>query len=141
MWPVDKSDLDRLLVLLAEIEGSDLHIKAGAPPRMRVTGTLRTLDDEPSFTAEETKAIAESIMTPGVLETFHQRHEVDFAYGLSGTGRFRVNAYYQRSSVALAMRRVRANAALVDRRREPVRAGIIEQQERADMRAQGLVGK
>jgi twitching motility protein PilT len=110
---VDKTDLDRLLVMLADVEGSDLHIKAGAPPRMRVTGSLRTLAGEPSFTAEDTKTIAESIMGPEVLETFHTRHEVDFAYGLSGTGRFRVNAYYQRSSVALAMRRVRASAATV----------------------------
>ena len=100
--------------MLAELDGSDLHIKAGAPPRVRVAGTLKTLDDEPSFTVEETKVIAESIMTPGVLETFQQHHEVDFAYSVTGTGRFRVNAYFQRSSVALAMRRVRASAATVD---------------------------
>ncbi len=50
-------------------------------------------------------------MTPPVLDTFNKHHEVDFAYSLPGTGRFRVNAYYQRSSVALAMRRVRSSAA------------------------------
>jgi twitching motility protein PilT len=71
------------------------------------------LDDEPSFTEEETRQLAESIMQPGILETFVDKHEVDFAYSLAGTGRFRVNAYYQRSSAALAMRRVRANAATV----------------------------
>ena len=49
MWVVDRADLDRLLVILAELDGSDLHIKAGAPPRMRIAGALRTLDDEPSF--------------------------------------------------------------------------------------------
>jgi twitching motility protein PilT len=113
MLVVDRADLDRLLVILAELDGSDLHIKAGAPPRMRIAGALRTLDDEPSFTEEETKQLAESIMQPGILETFVDKHEVDFAYSLGGTGRFRVNAYYQRSSVALAMRRVRANAATV----------------------------
>ena len=113
MWVVDRADLDRLLVILAELDGSDLHIKAGAPPRMRIAGALRTLDDEPSFTEEETKQLAESIMQPGILEVFNDKHEVDFAYSLGGTGRFRVNAYYQRSSVALAMRRVRANAATV----------------------------
>jgi twitching motility protein PilT len=113
MWFVDKADLDRILVMLAELDGSDLHIKAGAPPRLRVAGTLRTLDDEPSFTAEETLELAESIMQPAVLETFNRLHEVDFAYSLPSTGRFRVNAYYQRSSVALAMRRVRSGAATV----------------------------
>jgi twitching motility protein PilT len=113
MSSVDKADLDRILVMLAELDGSDVHIKAGAPPRLRVAGALRTLDDEPSFTAEETLELAESIMQPAVLETFNRLHEVDFAYSLPSTGRFRVNAYYQRSSVALAMRRVRSGAATV----------------------------
>ena len=108
---MDKADLDRLLVMLDELDGSDLHLKAGAPPRMRVAGALRVLDDEAAFTAEETLEVAESMMSPSVLETFKQHHEADFAYSLSGTGRFRVNAYYQRSSVALAMRRVRAHAS------------------------------
>ncbi len=110
---VDKSDLDRFLVYLAELDGSDLHIKAGAPPRLRVAGSLRTLTDEPAFTAEETKQIAEAIMEGPVLDTFEKHHEVDFAYSLQGTGRFRVNAFYQRSSVALAMRRVRSGATTV----------------------------
>jgi twitching motility protein PilT len=113
MLPVDRADLDRLLAKLADLDGSDLHIKAGAPPRMRIAGALRTIEDEASFTAEETRQIAEAIMPPAVLETFTKHHEADFAYGLAGTGRFRVNAYFQRSSVALAMRRVRASAATV----------------------------
>jgi twitching motility protein PilT len=100
--------------MLSDLDGSDLHIKAGSPPRMRLAGALRTMDDEPRFTPEETEVIAESMMPPAILEIFRERHEVDFAYGLAGTGRFRVNAYFQRGSVALAMRRVRANAATVD---------------------------
>jgi twitching motility protein PilT len=113
MGRMDRGDLDRILELLAELDGSDLHIKAGAPPRLRVAGSLRTLDDEPSFTDRETLELAESIMEPRILEVFNERHEVDFAYSLPGLGRFRVNAYYQRSSVALAMRRVRSGATTV----------------------------
>jgi twitching motility protein PilT len=113
MLVVDRADLDRLLVMLAELDGSDLHIKAGAPPRMRIAGALQTVEGESSFTADETRQVAESIMQPPILETFNERHEVDFAYSLAGTGRFRVNAYYQRSSVALAMRRVRGRATTV----------------------------
>jgi twitching motility protein PilT len=113
MAAMDRSDLDRILVMLAELDGSDLHIKAGAPPRMRVAGALRTLDDEPSFTDDETLVIAESIMPAAVLATFREHHEADFAYSVPHIGRFRVNAYFQRSSVALAMRRVRASAATV----------------------------
>ncbi len=110
---MDRSDLDRLLRLLSELDGSDLHVKAGAPPRVRVDGALRTLSDEPSFSAQETEAIAESIMSPAVLETFRRHHEADFAYSVPALGRFRTNAFRQRGSVALAMRRVRTSAATI----------------------------
>lgn len=110
---MDRGDLDQLLSLLADLDGSDLHIKAGARARMRIAGALRTVDHLPDFTADDTRQIAESMMSPAALETFREHHEVDFAYSVSGLGRFRVNAYYQRSSVALAMRRVRPNAATV----------------------------
>jgi twitching motility protein PilT len=110
---MDRGDLDRILMMLADLDGSDLHIKAGAPPRMRIAGALRTLDDEPSFTTEETLEIAESIMPESVIDVFRNKHEADFAYSLHDIGRFRVNAYFQRGSVALAMRRVRPNAATV----------------------------
>ena len=111
---MDIADLDRLLVKLEEVDGSDLHIKAGAPPRMRIAGALRTLTDEATFTAEDTQRIAEAMMSDKVLETFRSRHEADYAYSLPGTGRFRVNAYYQRSSTALAIRRVRASPATAE---------------------------
>jgi twitching motility protein PilT len=111
---MDVADLDRLLIQLGDLDGSDLHIKAGAPPRMRVAGVLRTLVDEDSFTAPETQQIAEAMMTDPVRETFRTRHEADFAYSIHGTGRFRVNAYYQRSSAALAIRRVRATPATAE---------------------------
>ena len=90
---------------------SDLHIKAGASPRIRVDGLLRTLDDEPEFTAEETHALAKEIMPARIRDVFEEKHEADFAYSVPGLGRFRTNAFFQRSSVALAMRRVRTNAA------------------------------
>lgn len=108
---MDRGDLDRLLRQLNDLDGSDLHLKAGAPPRLRVNGYLRTLEDEPRFTADETRALAESIIPERLLATFNEKHEVDFAYSVPGLGRFRTNAFYQRSSVALAMRRVRTNAA------------------------------
>jgi len=108
---VDISDLDRLLTMLGDLDGSDLHIKAGAKPRMRIAGALRTIEEESAFTAQETQQIAEAMMPEPVVQTFHDRHEADFAYSIPGTGRFRVNAYYQRSSAALAIRRVRASAA------------------------------
>src|SRR6202166_1284825 len=104
-------DLNRLLHILADVDGSDLHVRAGASLRIRVDGLLRTLDDEPEFTAEETLALAKEMMPAKMLESFEENHEADFAYSVPGLGRFRTNAFFQRSSVAFAMRRVRTNAA------------------------------
>src|SRR5665213_244534 len=111
---MDVADLDRLLIQLGELDGSDLHIKAGAPPRMRIAGALRTVEGEADFTAPETLQISEAIMTEPVRETFRAKHEADFAYSIPGVGRFRINAYYQRSSAALAIRRVRGSAATAE---------------------------
>ncbi len=111
---MDVADLDRLLVQLGELDGSDLHIKAGAPPRMRIAGALRTVEGEAEFTASETLQISEAIMTEPVRETFRTKHEADFAYSIPGVGRFRINAYFQRSSAAMAIRRVRASAATAE---------------------------
>ena len=110
---MDRDDLDRLLHILADLDGSDLHIKAFAPPRMRINGQLRTVDDEPQFTAEETALLADTMMPPNILEIFHAKREADFAYSVAGLGRFRVNAFMQRSSVALAIRRVRTSASTI----------------------------
>ena len=110
---MNRDDLDRLLGILADLDGSDLHIKAGAPPRVRVDGVLRTLDDETYFSSEETLALAEEIMPEKMRDVFEKNHEADFAYAVPGLGRFRTNAFMQRSSVALAMRRVRTNAATI----------------------------
>jgi len=106
---VDQGDLDRLLTLLAERQGSDLHVKPGAPPRMRVDGDLQTLDNEDRFSPQDTQILVEAIMPAQVAEVFEKHHEADFAYSVAGVGRFRVNAYYQRSSVAIALRWVRPN--------------------------------
>ncbi|MGH9091910.1 MAG: type IV pilus twitching motility protein PilT [Acidimicrobiales bacterium] len=104
---MDQGDLDRILTLLAQWEGSDLHIKAGAPPRVRIDGELRLLSEEPAITPDDIQILIETVLPPRASETFERHHEVDFAYSVSGIGRFRVNAFYQRSSVAAVFRRVR----------------------------------
>ncbi|MDQ1402472.1 MAG: twitching motility protein PilT [Actinomycetota bacterium] len=103
--------LDRCLLALAEAGGSDLHVKAGSSPRIRVNGALRRLEQEPTVTVEETIAMAAAIMRPDIAEVFERRHEADFAYSLDGVGRFRVNVFQQRGSVALIFRLVATSAA------------------------------
>jgi len=110
---MQRTDFDRLLHVLAELDGSDLHVKAGAPPRVRVNGTLRTLEDQPPLSAEDTQQLVATIVPDSLRATFDTTREVDFAYSVNGLGRFRVNAFVQRGSVALAMRRVRTNSSTV----------------------------
>ncbi|HTT85817.1 MAG TPA: hypothetical protein VMF60_00490, partial [Acidimicrobiales bacterium] len=93
---MDLDDFNRLLQVLCDLDGSDLHVKAGSTPRVRVDGHLRMLEDEPRIQADETRILAEAIMLPNVRDAFAERHEADFAYSVPGVGRFRVNAFYQR---------------------------------------------
>ncbi|HVC14967.1 MAG TPA: PilT/PilU family type 4a pilus ATPase [Acidimicrobiales bacterium] len=111
---MDRNDLDRLLGLLSQWEGSDLHLKAGAAPRVRIDGELRQMTNESNSTHADTQALARAIMPAEVAAHFDRHREADFAYSVPGVGRFRVNAYYQRSSVALAFRRVRANPGSIE---------------------------
>jgi twitching motility protein PilT len=111
---MDLDDFNRLLQVLCDLDGSDLHVKAGSTPRVRVDGHLRMLEDEPRINADESRTLAEAMMLPNVRETFAEKHEADFAYSVPGVGRFRVNAFYQRGSVAMAVRRVRTNASTIE---------------------------
>jgi twitching motility protein PilT len=79
-----------------------------------VDGHLGVLEGEPAFDGEATLALAEAIMPPNIRKIFWERHEADFAYSLNDVGRFRVNAFYQRGSVALAIRRVQTSSATIE---------------------------
>jgi twitching motility protein PilT len=98
--PID----DVLRDMLAR-SASDLHIKAGSPPVIRVDGELLLLD-EPPLTPEDTKDVAASIMTDKQIRRFSEHNEIDFAYSAATLGRFRVNVFRQRGSISVAMRHV-----------------------------------
>jgi twitching motility protein PilT len=105
--------LDSLLSALAAHDGSDLHVKGEAVPRIRVDGDLRRLQADP-LTPATVSEMAAAIMRPDMADHFERRNEADFAYMLEGVGRFRVNAFRQRGSVAMIFRRVRSSAATID---------------------------
>jgi twitching motility protein PilT len=110
----NSGELNRLLQILCDLDGSDLHIKGESPHSVRVDGHLHTLDSEPPISAEDALALAEAIMPPNIRAIFWDKHEADFAYSVNGVGRFRINAFYQRGSVALAIRRVRTSTASIE---------------------------
>src|SRR5687767_4273294 len=99
--------LNEYLHALIEAGGSDLHLRVGGPPRIRVNGTLEELPGTRELGESDTEAIAGEIIRPHLVERFGRGEEVDFAYSLpGGKGRFRVNAYLQRDTVAMVFRTV-----------------------------------
>src|SRR5262249_28524423 len=90
---------------LIRVNGSDLHLKVGRPPTVRVDGELETLDQAP-LRPEDLRALAEQLMTPRQVKQFAEDKECDFAIGVPGVGRFRVNVYQQRGSLCYAMRAI-----------------------------------
>jgi twitching motility protein PilT len=84
---------------------SDLHLKVGRPPTIRVDGELEALDQAP-LKPEDLKSLAEQLMTARQVKQFAEEKECDFAIGVPGIGRFRVNVYQQRGSLCYAMRAI-----------------------------------
>lgn len=85
--------------------GSDLLLKVGRPPTVRVNGELASLPMT-LVRPEELKALAEQIMTPRQIKEFSEKKEADFAIGVPGVGRFRTNIYQQRGTLAFAFRAI-----------------------------------
>jgi twitching motility protein PilT len=88
---------------MIERQGSDLLLKVGRPPTVRVAGELQSLD-MPPLSPQDLKALAEYTMPARQLKEFAETKEADFALGVPGIGRFRVNCYWQRGTLAFAFR-------------------------------------
>jgi twitching motility protein PilT len=97
--------IDKYFNAVIKMQASDLHLKGGELPRVRVKGALRYTTGTP-LPEDEVEAIILDIMTPEQRQIFHERGAVDFAYDMGGTDRFRTNVYRQRGKISLAARRV-----------------------------------
>jgi len=106
-------ELKEMLSKMMKENASDLHLKAGVPPVFRIDGTLRPTKDE-ALSPEVLKKIALQLMNKRQAEIFDRTKELDFAVGVAGLGRFRVNVYIQRGSVALSLRAIPVSAKRVD---------------------------
>ncbi len=101
-------DLDELLRQAVTRKASDVHIKVGSAPVVRIDGRLERVE-APPVTPAETERIAFAIMPKPRAEEFLATSEADFAYSVAGLGRFRVNVLRQRGSVGLVLRRVESS--------------------------------
>ncbi|TFC56939.1 MULTISPECIES: type IV pilus twitching motility protein PilT [unclassified Cryobacterium] len=102
---VVEADQDILNALqeVLDLDGSDLHVTVGAPPSIRVNGSLRPLDNTNRWMREKVQSALYSLLSPAQREEFERELELDFAYTTNGA-RFRVNYYQQRNSIGGAFR-------------------------------------
>jgi twitching motility protein PilT len=96
--------INDLLKAAADHKASDLHLKVGSHPVVRVNGHLRALTEVARLTPEDTIAMAFSIMNARQKQKFKDHFEIDIAYSVPGLGRFRCNIFQQRGTVGLVLR-------------------------------------
>ena len=107
-------DINQALAHVVEREGSDLHIKADAPPIARVHGDLWAVQGSDPLSSSDTEAALQMIAPEDLLAEFKENGEADFSYELTGVSRFRVNAFRQRGSISIALRAIPFQVRTID---------------------------
>ena len=130
--PAPGLDLKAALQRMVRDGVSDLHLKVGRPPTLRLHGDLVPLP-MPPMRPEELRTLAEHLLPPAHLREFEEMREADFALNVPGIGRFRVNVYQQKGTVAFALRSIMHAAATI---RELNLPPVLEE---IAMRPRGLV--
>ena len=103
-----------LLKIAVDAGASDLHLKVGTYPMMRVRGSLTPCSEERRLEHEDMVAVAAAVLPTGHRERFKENHEVDLAYSVAGLGRFRCNAFQQRGTIGMIFRVIPMKVATVD---------------------------
>ena len=98
-------DISDLLKATVERRASDLHLRAGGPPYLRVDGDLFPFDVQ-AMTPQDVERLAFGLMSEDQAKRFAQTNEADFGFTVPNLSRFRVNVFRQRGAVGLAIRRV-----------------------------------
>jgi twitching motility protein PilT len=99
-------ELNEILGIAMKAKGSDIHLKAGLPPIVRIDGALRAIPNAERLSSDVVRQMAFGIMSERQKRIFDENFEVDLAYGVPGLGRFRVNAFAQRGTIALVLRAI-----------------------------------
>jgi len=132
-------NIKQLLEHMIQVGASDLHVKPGIPPVVRVNGKLQPTQF-PAPTPKEMEEVASKILTPIQREKFETTREVDFAFGVTGLARFRANFYVQRSSIAMVFRHVPVNIRSADELGLPPVITDLAQRARGLILVTGTVG-
>jgi twitching motility protein PilT len=107
-------DINDLLKKANTLDASDLHIKVGSPPILRIYGELAPLTSEKRVTNEDAVKIATTVMSASQTETFKRKNDIDLAYSVPGLGRFRCNIFMQRGTIGIVFRVIQMRIPTVD---------------------------
>jgi twitching motility protein PilT len=132
--------IDDLLKVAVGSGASDLHLKVGSYPMMRVNGTLAVVSEEKRLDRTDTEAMAATLFSPEHLEKFRKAQEVDLAYSVPGLGRFRCNVFQQRGTVGLVLRVIPTRIKGIDELGLPPVLKKISQEERGLVLVTGTTG-
>lgn len=89
---------------MVERKASDLHVTVGLAPQLRIDGKLQVIEGLPKLSPQNTKDLAQSMLTEGQIRKFEEVKELDTSIGIKDLGRFRINLYRQRGSIGMAVR-------------------------------------
>ena len=106
--------INDLLQLAVASGASDVHLKVGSYPMMRINGTLVVATEAKRLDRSDTEAMATAVFTPEHLDKFRKSQEVDLAYSVPGLGRFRCNVFQQRGTVGLVARVIPTRIRSID---------------------------
>ncbi len=97
-------DIKSLLKRMKQIGASDLHLVTGIPPAFRINGNLKFSKEDEVLTPEKIESVVRFLLNEKQWALLKEKKDLDFSYGISGIGRFRINIHYQRGSLAAAIR-------------------------------------
>ncbi len=129
-----------LLTIAIEHGASDLHLKVGSFPTMRVRGTLMPASTEKKLDHEDVVAMGAAIMSTAQRQKFREAQEVDLAYSVPGLGRFRCNIFQQRGTVGLVLRIIPMQIRTIDELGLPPVLKSIAAEERGLVLVTGTTG-
>ncbi|HEV3027484.1 MAG TPA: PilT/PilU family type 4a pilus ATPase [Planctomycetota bacterium] len=103
--PENLKEIEKLMVAATRNKASDLHLKVGQKPILRVNTVIHEVGNR-ALQGDDVRKLIYDIMTELQRDRFETEHDLDFAYSIPNVGRFRINVFHERGSVAVAMRRV-----------------------------------
>lgn len=132
--------IDEFLIYATEMKASDIHIKIGNKPMIRVNGELQPISGTEKIIAEHLQIIEDDLMDEEKKAKYKKNKNLDFSYSKSGIGRFRINVFSQRGSTAFAMRKIEENISKIEELGLPVVLKEIIKEKRGLILVTGATG-